>query len=182
MFPKYAMHLLGCLYISLMGIFRIIKNSQIVIYAICSNMSLPFLCGFMPRNSFKPSFVSNWSNKVFHVLGACSFSKVINSIVISNPVNVINFKFWPFVMNHGPYYSMNSIISVIKPNQNVSLVIAASDNFARKTFTPLNFPRKFSRFRVIVKELVQCGWIWGAHCGNIVMLPRFVNRGNLWQA
>jgi len=73
---------------------------------------------------------------------------------------------------------MNPVIPVVKTNQNISLVVAASDNFSRKALTSFYFPRKFSRFWVIVKELAQGGWIWVAHCGNIVMFPRFVNGGN----
>lgn len=127
---------------------------------------LPFLGNLMPRNPFIAGFIVSRLRSVKAILLPTDLSKVFNSVVASNPINMVYFFIWPNAISHCPSYSMcwnNYFV-------NAYLYISkAYSSCLRTFFDPLvgYFPSKNTRVRVIGKAFVKCFYRKFFHKHNI---------------
>lgn len=167
MSSKFAMKKIRRFFISGMSVFGFIKISKTDRLSLSSYMSLPLLCVFAPRNAFETRCISACFFNIFHIVQTRCFSKICNSVVVSNSIYMINFMRWPFAKIDGPSDSMGSEQAIVCSNKNVSCLVSTVNKLAGSTFSSINLPSKFPRFWVILKEFFEAFGGRSIH-GNMV--------------
>lgn len=169
------MKFFGCFNIFVMSVFNFFKKSKIIIFPIRFYMRLPFFSLFMPRNTFKPAFVCCGFLDIFHILTSICQTQIRNSIIITNPINMVKFIFWPFFIVYCPCDSMSSHKYIINPYKNVSRFIFTCYYIPRFSFSTLNAPKKCASFRIVGKKFLGSLYRYMCHKGNMVTWPVAVN-------
>lgn len=164
-------------FVSLMGGFCRGEKTKIIISSIASDVGLPTVTYFMPRDAFKPRPIRNRFFNIFHVFRPTCNSQVAQSIIRWGSVNMINFSIWPFVVDNSPSNPVSAQKNIIYSNYNVSSPVKTRNNLPSSAFSSSLSPKQISRVRVVRKKLLKSRNFWMFHEGNMATLMPLVNRG-----
>ena len=148
-----------------MGKFGSFEYTDVGIPTVYAYLSHPSICDSM--NTEKPTgSVFIWPAPVLQVFGVRHISKVAESVVISNPVDVIYYPDRPTTCNVQPCKS----VSTVRRRKNLYNNIpdrAPVGAFRTNFYTPTcaNTPSKYSSFWIVMKNFAQtlCGKIGSSH-------------------
>ena len=153
------------LQIRLMRFFWRIKPSDKRIYALSANACPPFFGPTWFRYAKKPAcFVARMrAALVLYITRSRYVSKIVKSIVLRIPDNVINIIQRPMAGYVHPRKSASSIRLRINPNDSVPVGSNVSCNSSRNYLSAsFNFPSKNSRFQGVtqnIAQLIKCNFI-----------------------
>jgi len=179
MSAKNTMQFIRCLSVSFAGFFSRIKKAKIIVFPICLNMGLPTIAYFMPRNTLKTRHISDWLFNIFHIFSSISYAKIKQFVVGSDPVDMVNFSIWPFIVKHSPCNSMRSQKNIIYTDNNISSAIKACNNFTGGTFSSFDAPAQQSCVRIIRQKFFEAVDFWMFHTGNMATSVYLVNHRRL---
>jgi hypothetical protein len=133
---------------------RAMKVSKVYQFIETLNLCLPFSTRFDKGYTYKPRSISGELWEVLLVLKHSGFSKIAKSIVISNPIDVINLIFRPSTCAIQPSYPMHSIGFSRKMKPQISASCFSSSYLTTKIANALSvFPSKYASIRVVIKTL-----------------------------
>lgn len=165
------------LFVGLVGQFCRLEETKIMVLSVTSNVSLPLVALFMPRDALKPGFICNRLFNIFHIFKSICDPQVFQSIVRWVPVYMVNFTFRPLVMCHRPRNPMGSQEYIINSYDNVPSTIKACNGFASSALTSFYAPTQLACARVVRQKFFEAGDFWMFHAGNMATLKPIVNGG-----
>ena len=120
---------------------------------VSANSSPPFFSKRAKRNAKIPAFVSFLRpSLILNIAGCADISKVLQTVVMRNAVNMVNVIIRPFIVNVHPNDAMSTQAFVINGYKNVSIPIRTASNrtYFYSSIGP-DFPNKKSSFRVVME-------------------------------
>lgn len=157
---KFSMIFFRCFAISGIGFlwrFIITKSNS---FPFNSNTGSPIFLFVSPYTFISRCIVNERFFLVSIILCISGFSKIIESIITSIQISVVNFLFWPFSSYSKPCQMMSAITN--SPNSDMDIPIHKTARyFSRLSGIPSIrlsfswFPSKFSSFRIILKKFPQ---------------------------
>ena len=151
---KDTMEFVGRLNVSVMRFFLGLKKTEIKVFSVSLNVSLPFGACRMPRNAFQPTFVVFSFFQIFHVLLSRAFAKIFNSIVGSVAVDVVNF-LGPKSICHRPSDPVCAHQSIIHAHDNIPCRVQAGYKVSSAHPPPWNTPAHLACLRIVEKNLFE---------------------------
>lgn len=82
--------------------FLVFKQSKVNVFSGDRDVGLPFLGLLMPRNPRKPGLIVSGLASVFAIILTGNLPQINNAIIVSFPINMINFFCRPFSKAHCP--------------------------------------------------------------------------------
>lgn len=155
----------GGLSVSLMGLICRKEKPEVIIPAISLDVSLPFLRGIMPRNALLAAFVRGKLPKIVHVLMARRDSKVRDTVIGLNAVDVIDFAVRPLFVMHGPCDAVGTKEDVVNSRDNVPGSVQTRYFAARLALSAVNAPKQTTRDRVVREKFFQASHGYLCHAG-----------------
>jgi hypothetical protein len=139
------------------GRFWVVEISKKFIFSICPDASLPFASAFYPAYPQVAALcAAMWFCLVLHIFVRSYLAEIVNSIVVTNPVNVVNYGIWPFSIDKKPRKTMSKVSLPKNFYLNVPVGIASSGCLIwLDTIAGADFPSKQPRIRVVVEQLFK---------------------------
>lgn len=149
-----------CFQISFIGFFGRIKSPKKNGLAIGANSGSPLTSVFLLRDTQKSTSLISFVREflVLHILCRCHIAQIIESIISSISINMVNIKFRPFAGYIKPSKPISPISDFVNGNNSVSIRSNvpnhnAGDNFSASFY----LPGKSSSLQVIVQKSFQFG-------------------------
>ena len=170
------MQILRSIAICAVRFFLVFKKTKVMDFAICANVSLPFLGNSMPRHSFQSRRIIGLNGPVKTIIGMTSFAEIGNSIVRTVSVPVVNFAIRPFSVVKRPCNTVGKNNRFVYAYYNISTAITSSQD---PSFGPLGSlkPPKLSRGKIVGEFFAQIFNGNSSHEDDIVRFLSFSKEG-----
>jgi hypothetical protein len=173
MLSENTISFLSSFLISLMGLFRVCKKTQIDTFVPNRNMNLPFLAYLMPRYANIPRFVIGCFRPIHAILLMRYFAQIAQTVIGPVPIYMVYLPKRPKTIFHSHDNSMCWDCGSIDANLNISVDKSAS---GLTSLCPLCrfLPCQTPGNGVIGKFFVQRVYGNFSHCN---VIPHFLNGG-----
>lgn len=143
----------------------IVEVAKMVVYSIDTYLSLPFIS--KSGHSFVSRFVIGWPFHIAHLFIPGRQPQITNTVVVSNPIDMIDFLAGPLAIMHRPANSVRAQETLIDPDYNISRRVMALNYTARYCFAARDIPPQITRLRIICQQLFQAIGRRIFHGGNM---------------
>jgi hypothetical protein len=129
-------------------------------------VNLDFCAPFFAFWSFvdsKKFILSLWATQVLHVYRSSNVSEITDSVVVLDPVNVINEHFGEIAMNKHPCKAVGCVFDIVNPDSDVALSIFCASNLPDFAPSRRGFPSKQPSFWAIRENFLETTKIKIAH-------------------
>lgn len=146
------------------GLYRFLLCTKVQteeIFSMCRSSSSPKTCGFVKAYSLLAASVSRIATTIKLILGTACFSEVIEVIVSTNKIFVINVTNWPESSLYQPSQSVPKVTPVINADHPVSINHPATSTGSRTPGIPFwsnvmsTLPVHLASFSIICENVAD---------------------------
>lgn len=143
-------------HVSRMGFFRSFEVAKVVKFSAKPDLGNPSSDLRFPGSANKAAFCGSvGSPPVLRVDKLGRGAEVGNSVVCANPVYMVDPTGWPFPVRHCPRNTVGKHKSSAGANGDIAMLRRRSGDVSGPAIAALYFPAKYSRFRIIGKNLMK---------------------------
>lgn len=170
------MQFLGKIFISISSFFKSCKTSNMDVFFVAPNFrNKRFLFkGFSVNNTFAPKFIPNLS--VCLILPVICLAQIINSVIASIAIYMINLIRRPFSCTIKPSQTMGSIKFLVNFKVNVPFMMKISSLLPNSHFLPWRVPKKQASVFFISKDAKEFVMFNFFHVSNLTHFAGFAKE------
>jgi len=128
MLKEVAISFLSGFAVRVGSLFCVFKISKRNFFSINSNSGMIKIAMLMKGNAFVSRFVAPHTFSIGTILSMADVSKITNTVIGTNAVNMVNDFIRPLSMNVKPSQSVGKILSIVYADMLVSLAVGSSSN------------------------------------------------------